>query len=146
MINKQRLSLPNIALSFLVILLTFNACKKEEGYANIKIIGSITDTQGNPIDSLLVTIENQEKNTSDQFRSPFGSGKFERIYTLDSARAFTYIINVEDIDGEKHGGTFKPQNKTLKITLDDYKKNETQLIIHRIAEKEVTFVMEKSSY
>lgn len=146
MIIKQRLSLRIFIFSLLVILLTINACKKEEGYANIKIKGTVTDIQGNPIDSLLVSITNQGKNTCDQFRIPGGSGKFERVYTLDSARAFTYIINVEDIDGENHGGVFKTQSKTLKITLDDYKKNETQLVIHRIAEKEVIFIMEKTLF
>lgn len=143
---KQRVSICILIFSFLVTLLTFNACKKEEGYANIKIKGTVTDSQGNPIDSLLVSITNQEKNISDQFYISADDGKFERIYTLDTAKAFTYIINVEDIDGENHGGAFKPQNKTLKITLDDYKKTKTQLVIHPIAEKEVTFILEKTSY
>lgn len=123
-------------------VLTFTACNKEEGYASVKIKGQVNDILNHPINQLLVTITNKENDKIDQFRIDDTSGKFERIYLFETPQDITYVIEVKDTDGEMNGGKFESQTKILSISTFDYVKQQSQLAIHRIAEKEVFFVLE----
>lgn len=108
----------------------------------MKIKGQVNDILNHPINQLLVTITNKENDKIDQFRIDDTSGKFERIYLFETPQDITYVIEVKDTDGEMNGGKFESQTKILSISKFDYVKQQSQLAIHRIAEKEVLFVLE----
>jgi len=128
----------------LVLLLSFSLSScKEEGYAIINLHGTIKDNQGNDIDSLMITIHNTKTNTQDIFRSSATSNGFDRTYTLKNAEECIYAIKIEDIDGEKNGGVFQTQTKTVEIFISDYTKRNDLLVVHPYANKQIDFIMLK---
>lgn len=114
---------------------------KEEGYAIINIQGTLKDSKNNKIDSLRITIRNTKMNTSDIFRSSTYDNGFDRTYILEEAEACNYIIEVEDIDGEKNGGFFETQTKTVDILMSDYGNRNDLLVVHPYANKKINFIM-----
>lgn len=99
------------------------------------------DSKNNKIDSLRITIRNTKMNTSDIFRSSTYDNGFDRTYILEEAEACNYIIEVEDIDGEKNGGFFETQTKTVEILMSDYGNCNDLLVVHPYANKKINFIM-----
>lgn len=132
----------SIYLSLFVSLTLLHSCK-EEGYATINIKGITTDTDGQFIDSLLITIQNKQTKAVDAFRVSYTHQNFDRVYTLEKAGSCDFIITVEDIDGERNGGYFKEQTKTISVSESEYTTRNDLMVIHPYASKEVNFVLEK---
>ena len=65
---------------FLFLSFTFVSCKKKAMYINIK--GSISNSQGQYLDSLMITATNLTTKTSDGFLSGTGKEGFDRTYIL----------------------------------------------------------------
>lgn len=124
-------------LNFLLI-----SCK-EKGYAIVDIKGSITDNQGQYIDSLMITITDLTNNTTDVFRSKSEKESFKRIYIYEKEIVCNYLIQVEDIDGERNGGFYQEQSKTITININDYGYRNDLLVRHPYVSKEVKFIVEK---
>ncbi len=130
---------------FLFICFTaflLSSCK-DEGYATINIKGNVTNSQGEFIDSLKITIRNIKSNTSDAFRISSGSTAFDRVYNLEKADDCSFSILIEDIDGERNGGCFQEQTKTITVTKDEYESRNDLAVVHPYAKKEVTFTLQK---
>ncbi len=132
----------SICLSLIISLALLHSCK-EEGYAMINIKGSVTDTEGKFIDSLLITIQNKQTKAIDAFRVSHTHQNFYRVYTLEKAGNCDFIITVEDIDGERNGGYFKEQTKTISVSENEYTTRNDLMVVHPYASKEVDFILEK---
>lgn len=124
------------------IFFLLSSCK-EEGYAIINIQGTLKDSENNEIDNLLITIHNTKMNTSDIFRSSINNNGFDRTYILEKAEACNYVIEVEDGDGEKNGGFFETQTKTIDVLMSDYENRNDLLVVHPYAKKKINFIMIK---
>lgn len=140
--KKSVLTISIFSILFCSIIVLLSSCK-DEGYATISIKGDVTDNQGQFIDSLLITIKNVKTNTSDQFRYSNSSSNFERFYNFEKAEEYNFTVTIEDIDGERNGGYFQEQSKTISVSESDYTSQNDLTVIHPYAEKEVSFTLVK---
>ena len=127
---------------FFIANLLFMSCK-EKGYAIINIKGSISNSQGQYLDSLMITATNLTTKTSDSFLSGTGKEGFDRTYIFEKEIACNYLIQVEDIDGERNGGFYQEQSTTVTIRISDYGYRNDLLVQHPYVSKEVNFVLDK---
>ena len=87
------------------------------------IAGKITDSDGNPIEHIKVTVGIKGMQTVSAYTS--SEGIF--IISIDDSRLQIDKIEVliEDVDGEDFGGHFRTVNDTIQI--DDYQEDRLRL-------------------
>ena len=87
------------------------------------IAGQITDTRGNPIEHIKVTVDIKGMQTVSAYTS--SEGIF--IISIDDDRLHIDQIEVliEDVDGEEFGGHFATVNDTVQI--DEYQEGGLKL-------------------
>lgn len=96
--------------------------------ANMQICGTVTDTEGNPINHIKISFDCGEH---EEAMSVYTSLNGEFI--ADMATDATIIsIKVEDIDGEDNGGLFESITDQITILEDDILKEDTITLDYRL--------------
>ncbi len=129
----------NLFLGALLGFLGFSSCdpihllpRLEYGqpHADYKLVGSVKDQAGKPIQGIRVSFHPNLENTSDEVNAMHtdtlysdASGKFSKDalkYTWPNlTRA---VVEFEDIDGPDNGGSFKK----LRVSVGELEVSETQ--------------------
>lgn len=119
----------NIILTFLATFVIYSCSLGDFNIDKVTppdftgVAGRITDTNGNPIEHIKVTVGIKGMETISAYTS--SEGIF--IISIDDERLQTDQIEIliEDVDGEEFGGHFAPVNDTVQI--DEYQEDGFKL-------------------
>lgn len=81
------------------------------------IEGSVTDTLGNPIEHIKVTITIPDLDDLTVYSG--SDGKFTAKLNIDGSEQQFIDVRIEDIDGEENGGYFATKTDRITIIPDD---------------------------
>ena len=95
---------------------------------NMQICGTVTDTEGNPINHIKISFNcGEHEGAMSVYTSLNGE------FIADMATDATIIsIKVEDIDGEDNGGLFESITDQITILEDDILKEDTITLDYRL--------------
>ena len=96
--------------------------------APIQIRGTVTDTEGNPVNHIKITFDCGEREAS---LTVYTSLKGEFIADL-ATKATIIKINLEDIDGEDNGGLFEPVTDQITLLEDNLPNEEAICLEYRL--------------
>jgi putative lipoprotein (rSAM/lipoprotein system) len=111
----------------LLALLGFTRCEHigtmEYGmpHASFEIKGVVTDEAGEPVRDIKISVRDAAPDRSEG-EVGVGITNAYGYYSVDGSwfGGSDLVVAVEDIDGDKNGGEFAPQDRELKIEEEDY--------------------------
>ena len=111
---------------------SISSCSVGYDYAvsdQIQIQGTVTDTEGNPINHIKITFGYGEGT---ELITVYTSLKGEFIADIEDA-ATVLTVKLEDIDGEDNGGLFESITDQITILEDDILKEDTITLDYRLS-------------
>lgn len=99
----------------------------------IGVVGTVTDTEGNPIDHIRITLK--WDGIDENFVSYSSSeGIFKTAMDFDPTAdgSTTLHVTLEDIDGEKNGGLYEKKTDTIRIEPDKSEKPFRIKLVYRL--------------
>ena len=86
---------------------------------NVRIIGTVTDDTGAPIEHIKVTMD-WNSGTYQDIKYTSSVGKFDsNVQDNPQSDIITVMITLEDIDGEDYGGLFESHSEKVKLIRED---------------------------
>lgn len=109
-------------------------------YITFSVKGKVTNTTGNPIPGILVTLEHTDyPETETDANGEFVIDKWQTYIGNESPLLFT------DVDGPENGGTFQEKKVHVEFVKDESAEDkETWLIGHYVAQEAVEVVLEEA--
>lgn len=102
-----------------VIVISCSKAETDGGNVFALIKGSVTDTEGHPIEHLEVTIDLSRK-AGQKTSYTSSDGKFMSDITFKEAKNLkSIIITITDIDGDENGGFFESKTEEIFIYEED---------------------------
>jgi putative lipoprotein (rSAM/lipoprotein system) len=115
-----------------MLCVSISSCSVGYDYAvsdQIQIQGTVTDTEGNPINHIKITFGYGEGT---EHITVYTSLKGEFIADIEAA-ASVITVKLEDIDGEDNGGLFESITDQITILEDDILKEDTITLDYRLS-------------
>lgn len=130
----------NHVLTALLAALGFTACSEENGggsdeygvpIVDYKVKGSVTDTEGNPVEGIRVVLKSEYDRLYTTGDDPQFIGSTDTLHTaadgsFESPEYTAFAIGgklyFEDVDSTEHGGAFRRDS----LDLQDMERTQTQ--------------------
>lgn len=131
--------LRNITYALLALLAAVSCSTEmmELETPGLPITGLVTDTDGNPIEHIKITMEWTEAGISESFYTS-SEGTFFCESHLSEDGDTEILVTLEDIDGEENGGLFEKSVKVITLMKDELDKKADSEEKFRI---EMTFLL-----
>lgn len=86
---------------------------------NVRIVGTVTDDTGAPIEHIKVTMD-WNSGTYQDIKYTSSVGKFDsNVQDNPQSDMITLMITLEDIDGEDNGGLFESHSEKVTLNKED---------------------------